>query len=75
MFVHFSQKYFGEFIRSCVYYTFLAFKYGMTKLEWYHFAGATKARARKFFVGASDRVTERDDRCVEIYAIDSNGAE
>jgi len=27
----------------------------MTKLEWYHFAGATKAGARKFFVGVRPR--------------------
>lgn len=51
-----------------------ALKYGVTKLERYHFASAWKL-GRENFSLASDRVTERDDRCVEIYAIDSNGAE
>lgn len=51
-----------------------AFKYRMTKLERYHFAGVRKP-GRENFSWASDRVTEWDDRGVEIYAIDSNGAE
>lgn len=51
-----------------------ALKYGVIKLERYHFAGARKL-GRENFSWASNRVTERDDRCVEIYAIDSNGAE
>lgn len=46
----------------------------MTKLERYHFASVQKQEREKFS-WASDRVTEWDDRGVEIYAIDSNGAE
>ncbi|KAL0129995.1 hypothetical protein PUN28_001934 [Cardiocondyla obscurior] len=44
------------FAKEFIYYSFprrisRAFKYRMTKLERYHFAGVRKARTRKFFVG------------------------
>lgn len=71
----FKNIFTGEFIyHSLLRRTSRAFKCRMTKLERYHFASVRKP-GRENFSWASNYVTEWDDRGVEIYAIDSNGAE
>lgn len=81
-FLHFEEILTQTYFKNTITNKFIIFssasdfalKYRVTKLEQYHFAGARKL-GRENFSWASNRVTERDDRCVEIYAIDSNGAE